>query len=183
MSIRARRSPASARFYRVAGVRPWAAVAAAGALAAAVTGCGQDAARNNLRAPGDEFDPALVLDGPRGGEASRGMAGATAGVAARPLAASKSPRWSDVEMAIRNVAEASFVGVRAVERADGRIAATTVLEDGQVGSVVATRDASGAIAFDCRLSTFPDAARDGAFAKALGAEMQRLAAVPRPVTR
>lgn len=183
MANRARRSPASARFYRVAGARAAFAVAVAWAIAAALAGCRTDAARTNVRGPGDAFDPSVVLDGPRGPEASRGMASAAAGSASRPLAASASPRWSDVEMAIRNVAGESFVGVRAVERVGARIAATTVLEDGQVGSVVATRDASGAIAFDCRLSTFPDAARDGAFAKALGAEMQRLAAIPRPVTR
>lgn len=183
MASRSLGNPASARFYRVAGARAALAGALGGALAAALAGCAPDAAQGNLRGPGDRFDPAVVLDGPRGPDASRAMAAATAGTEARPLAASKAPRWSDVEMAIRNVAGRSFVGVRAVERTGDRIAATTVLEDGQLGSVVATRDASGAIAFDCRLSTFPGAARDGAFAKALGAEMQRLAAIPRPVTR
>lgn len=134
-----------------------------------------------MRGPDDPFDPSVVLEGERAQAAEQAMLGPAAGHPARPLVpASDGVRWSDVPMAIRNVADASFVGVRSIDTAADRIQANTVLEDGQAGSVAAVRDASGAIGFECRLSTFPDAKRDGAFDAAVRKELLRLGAVRRP---
>ena len=174
MPIRAAIDQRSGCFYRVAAV---------GALAlGAVTGCSRpDAARSDVRGPGDRFDPSVVLEGDRARAAEQGMLTAAEGYRPRPLVpAADGVRWSDVPMAIRNVADASFVGVRSVDTSGDRIEVNTVLQDGQPGSVAAVRDASGAITFECRLSTFPDAKRDGAFDAAVRKELLRLGAIPRP---
>lgn len=174
MPIRAGIDHRSSCFYRVAAV----GAASLGWLSA----CSQpDAARSDVRGPGDRFDPAVVLEGDRARAAEQGMLVATEGYRPRPLVpAADGVRWGDVPMAIRNVADASFVGVRSIDTSGDRIEAHTVLEDGQAGSVAAVRDASGAITFECRLSTFADAKRDGAFDAAVRKELLRLGAIARP---
>lgn len=106
---------------------------------------------------------------------------AAEGYRPRPLVpAADGVRWSDVPMAIRNVADSSFIGVRSIDTSADRISANTVLEDGQRGTVAAIRDEAGAITFECRLSTFPDAKRDGAFDAAVREELLRLGKIRRP---
>jgi hypothetical protein len=161
-------------FYRVA-IAVWLAAAALPA------GCsGEDAVRSNRRAPEDRFDPTVVLEGKSAERAERGMVSATAGYPGRPLVAEPGGRWSDVPMAIRNVARESFRGVRSFETSGDRIVAATVAEDGQPGTVTAARAPDGAISFECSLGTFPDSSRDAAFASALRAELARLGAIRRP---
>lgn len=162
-------------FYRVA------VAASLGSVAALAAGCsGGDAARTNRRAPEDRFDPSVVLRGEAATEAERGMVSATAGHAGRPLAAAPGGRWSDVPMAIRNTARAAFLGVRSFETSGDRIVASTVREDGQAGTVTATRAPDGTIGLECTLGTFPDESRDAAFVSALRGELARLGAIRRP---
>ena len=164
-------SPSSARFYRCAVL--------AGAVACAA--CRPDAATTNRRAPGDEFDPTVVLQGRSADAAEGAMAGAAAGHAARPLAAAADGvRWSDVELAMTNVARRSFVGVEAYDRTENAVVATTILADGQRGTVIASRDALGAISFRARLGTLADDRRDRAFELDAAKELRRLGAIPRP---
>jgi hypothetical protein len=174
MSTRAAGVQRSGCFYRVAAL---------GALPlACVCACSQpDAARSDVRGPGDQFDPGVVLEGNSARAAEQGMLAAAEGYRPRPLVpAADGVRWGDVPMAIRNVADASFVGVRSVDTSADRIVANTVLEDGQRGTVAAVRDEAGAITFECRLSTFADAKRDGAFDAAVRKELLRLGALRRP---
>lgn len=109
------------------------------------------------------------------------MTGPTAGYQARPLVpAADGVRWEDVEMAITNVSKRSFVGVTAYDRTADRVVGSTVLADGQRGSVVAERGAKGAIAIHAKLGTFADASRDRSFEEAVSAELRRLGAIRRP---
>lgn len=162
-------------FYRVA-------LAVSLAVGATIpSGCsGGDVARSNRRGPEDRFDPTVVLEGKAAEQAERGMVSAAAGYAGRPLLAEPGGRWSDVPMAIRNVARASFRGVRSFETSADRIVASTVAEDGQPGTVTALRAADGTISFECSLGTFADQSRDARFASELRAELARLGAIRRP---
>lgn len=150
-------------------------------LAALAAGCAPDAASTDVRGRGDLFDPDVVLTGASAEAAVSAMQVPAAGRPTRPLqAAPAGVRWSDVPMAIRNVASVTFHGVASVAEAMDEVDAVTLAGDGQRGRVRATRDAGGAVRLDVQLGTFPDAARDGAFARALEAELRRLGAIPRP---
>ena len=166
-----------ARFYGFAATGR-AVVPALLLLAAACAS--PDPAATNRREPGDRFDPAVVLSGQKAGRAEEAMVGATAGYAPRPLQEAPEGRWSDVPMAIRNVAKAHFAGVRSFDTSGDRIVASLALEDGQAGTVTATRDGAGAVSFACSLGTFPDAVRDDAFLGSLRAEFLRLGRIGRP---
>jgi hypothetical protein len=166
-----------ALFYGV----PAATAAAVPALILAAAGCSSGVpAATNRREPGDRFDPSVVLGGEKADRAEEAMVAATAGHAARPLQEAPAGRWSDVPMAIRNAARAHFAGVRSFDTSGDRIVASLALEDGQAGTVTATRDAAGTVSFECSLGTFPDAGRDQAFLASLRAEFARLGRLRRP---
>lgn len=123
----------------------------------------------------------MVLDGSRAGAAEGALVGAAAGHSPRPLVpAAGGVRWSDVELAMTNVSKRSYVGVQAYDRTENAVVATTILADGQRGTVTAARDASGAISFRAQLGTFPDERRDRAFERDAGTELRRLGAISRP---
>lgn len=140
-----------------------------------------DAATTDRRAPGDQFDPDVVLTGAAARDAVAAMQVPAAGHATRPLvAAAPGVRWSDVPMAIDNVASVGFLGVLSSAATADRVEAVTVSADGQHGIVVATRGADGAVTFAVRAGTFAEPARDDALARALDRELRRLGAIRRP---
>jgi len=149
--------------------------------ATAVAGCRlPDAATTNRRGPGDEFAPTLVLEGGSARDAIRAMRAPAAGDQPRPLlTAETGVRWSDAEMAIRNVADRRFVGVAAVERSDSRVVASTVAADGQSGFVEAILLADGHVECRARL-TMLDRRLDADFEADFATELRRLGQVPRP---
>lgn len=150
-------------------------------LAALAAGCAPDAASTDVRGRGDLFDPDVVLAGSSAGAAVSAMQVPAAGHPTRPLEqAPDGVRWADVPMAIRNVASVTFYGVASVAEGKDGVEAVTLAGDGQRGRVRATIDAGGSVRFEVQLGTFPDAARDVAFAHALEAELRRLGTVPRP---
>lgn len=155
-----------------------AAVIAAATLA--TVGCRRDAAASDRRAPGDAFDPSVVLDGPRAAEAIDAMRGPAAGVPVRPLAvAAEGVRFSDAPMAIRNVAARSTVGITYMQQTDVACMARTVLPDGREGEVRVDRNADGSLASRARLAD-AGSPQDDAFARDVLAELRRLGAVKRP---
>ncbi len=148
---------------------------------AAGAGCAPDAATTNRRAPGDRFDPSVVLADARAGRAEDAMAATAAGDRARPLLpAADGVRWDDVEMAVTNVSKRSFVGIAAYRRTADTVVASTILSDGQQGTVTARRGADGVIGISAQLGTFPDESRDRGFADAVSVELRRLGAIKRP---
>lgn len=140
-----------------------------------------DAATSDRRAPGDRFDPDVVLSGSAADDAVAAMQVPAAGRATRPLlSAAPGVRWSDVPMAIENVASVGFLGIPSMSVTADRVEAVTVSADGQRGSVVATRGPGAAVAFAVQAGTFADPARDGDLARALDRELRRLATIRRP---
>ena len=155
-----------------------ASVTAVASLAA--SGCRRDVALSDRRAPGDAFDPSVVLDGPRASEAIDAMRAPAAGVATRPLvAAADGVRFSDAPMAIRNVAGRSTVGITFVQQTDVACLARTVLPDGREGEVRVDRTADGSLAARARLAE-AGSPQDEAFARDVLAELRRLGAIKRP---
>ena len=172
------RAPSVTRFgpfYRCAAI-------VVAAFPVALSGCGgPDAASTNARWEGDQFAPNVVLSGASADAAVGGMRAPTAGYQARPLvAAADGVRWSDVKMAIRNVAEQSYLGVQSIEATDALVTAAIISADGQRGSVRVTKGAAGEITAQVQLGTFPDPRADGAFAQGFDREMRRLGAIARP---
>ncbi len=165
----------SGPFYRCA------VIGMAGSLVA-LSGCGSpDAASTNARWEGDPFAPAVVLSGASADAAVSGMRAPSAGYQARPLVpAADGVRWSDVKMAILNVAERSFLGVPSIKVTDALVTAVIVSADGQRGSVRVTTGAAGEIVAEVQLGTFADPKADGAFAQEFDREMRRLGAIARP---
>ena len=105
----------------------------------------------------------------------------TAGYQARPLLpAADGVRWDDVEMAVTNVSKRSFVGVAAYQRTADTVVGSTILADGQQGTVTVRRGAEGSITVGAQLGTFPDEARDRAFTDAVTRELRRLGSIKRP---
>lgn len=155
-----------------------------GALLAvlALASCAQpDAATTDRRARGDRFDPDVVLAGAAADEAVAAMQVPASGHPTRPLvSAAPGVRWSDVPMAIDNVASVRFLGVLSTSVTPDRIEAAIVSADGQRGSVVATRGPGAGVAFAVRAGTFADPARDDALTQALDRELRRLGAIRRP---
>ena len=175
MQERAASITRSGPFYRCA------AIGVVGALAALAGCAGPDAATTNARWEGDQFAPAVVLSGASADAAVSGMRSPTAGYQARPLVpAADGVRWSDVKMAIRNVAERNFLGVQSIVATDALVTATIVSADGQRGSVRATKGAAGEITAQVQLGTFPDPKVDGAFVQEFDREMRRLGAIAQP---
>ena len=148
-------------------------------LAAAAGGCAPDAATDNVRWREDPFSPSVVMAGRPADAAVGAMRGPAAGAATRPLVASESPRWTDVPMAIRNVAGESFVGVDRIDGDDRTCVAQTVLPDGQHGTVTVHRRDDGSLECTARLSFSPTDA-DARFVEDLRRELRRLAAIKRP---
>jgi hypothetical protein len=146
----------------------------------AASGCRRDVASTDRRAPGDAFDPSVVLEGPRASEAIDAMRAPAAGVATRPLVvAADGVRFSDAPMAIRNVAGRSTVGITFVQQTDVACLARTVLPDGREGEVCVDRAADGALAVRARLAA-AGSPQDEAFARDVLAELRRLGAIKRP---
>lgn len=109
------------------------------------------------------------------------MSGVAQGQQTRPLEPAKDGvRWGDVEMALNNVARGSFVGISFYERTDRTIVGSTVLPDGQRGTVIAERDPAGAITIAARLGPLADERRDRAFEQDAAKELRRLGAIRRP---
>jgi len=165
----------SGPFYRCASIGVAASLVA-------MAGCGSpDAASTNARWEGDQFAPAVVLSGAAADAAVSGMRAPSAGYQARPLVpAADGVRWSDVKMAILNVAERSFLGVPSIKVTDALVTAVIVSADGQRGSVRVTKGAAGEIVAEVQLGTFADPKADGAFAQEFDREMRRLGAIARP---
>ena len=165
----------SGPFYRCA------AIGVVGSLVALAGCAGPDAATTNARWEGDQFAPAVVLSGATADAAVSGMRSPMAGYQARPLVpAADGVRWSDVKMAILNVAERSFLGVPSIKVTDALVTAVIVSADGQRGSVRVTKGAAGEIVAEVQLGTFADPKADGAFAQEFDREMRRLGAITRP---
>ena len=140
-----------------------------------------DAASDNKAQPGDAFPPEVVLKGATATAAIAGMRQPTAGYQARPLVpAVDHVRWSDVQMAMRNVASRQFLGVQSFESGADRCVATMLTADGQDGTVTVERVSSGDFTTVVNIGVFPDPQRDELFAKAFAAEMLRLGAIARP---
>jgi hypothetical protein len=158
-------------FYRVAAV-----------ASCLLTSCTlPDAASDNKSEPGDTFPPEVVLKGSSSTAAVAGMRQPTAGYQARPLVpAVDHVRWSDVPMAVRNVASRQFLGVQSLESGVDRVVATVLAADGQDGTVTVERISSGDFTTVVNIGVFTDSQRDELFAKAFTAEMLRLGAIPRP---
>ena len=158
-------------FYRVALV-----------ATCALTSCSlPDAASDNTTEPGDVFPPAVVLKGSSATAAVAGMRQPTAGYQARPLIpAVDHVRWSDVPMAIRNIASKQFLGIQSMDSAADRCVAVTLTPDGQAGTVTVERISSGNFTTVVQLGVFPEPKKDELFAKAFEAEMLRLGAMLRP---
>jgi hypothetical protein len=148
-------------------------------LVGAAGGCAPDAATDNVRWQEDPFSPAVVMNGRPADAAVGAMRGPGAGAATRPLVASEAPRWSDVPMAIRNVAGESFLGVDRIDADDRTCVARTVQADGQDGTVTVRRRDDGSLECTARLSFAPPAA-DDRFVAELRRELRRLAAIKRP---
>ena len=109
------------------------------------------------------------------------MTATAAGYPARPLVpAADGVRWDDVEMAVTNVSKRSFVGVAAYERTADTVIASTILADGQQGTVTVRRGSDGGIRIGAQLGTFPDESRDRGFADAVSEELRRLGSIRRP---
>ena len=153
--------------------------ASCAALAAVAGGCAPDAASDNVRWREDPFSPSVVMQGRPADAAVGAMRAPAAGAATRPLLASEAPRWSDVPMAIRNVASVSFVGVDRVDADDRTCVARTVQADGQDGAVTVRRRDDGSLECSARLSFSPTDA-DARFVEELRRELRRLAAIKRP---
>ena len=141
-----------------------------------------DASASNHRAPEDRFSPAVTLDGSRKDAAVGGMRAAAAGYDARPLvpAGGAGVRWSDVPMAIRNVAGVQFLGVQSIVVDPARAVATVVSPDGERGTATATLQPDGSIRVSAQVGVFPSTDRDAAFEHAIGAELVRLGRIARP---
>lgn len=167
-------------FYRQRILHAAVSVAVIAAATLSAVGCRRDAAASDRRAPGDAFDPSVVLDGPRAAEAIDAMRGPAEGVPTRPLAAAaEGVRFSDAPMAIRNVAGRSTVGITHMQQTDVACTARTVLPDGREGEVRVDRDAGGSLAAHARLAD-AGSAQDDAFARDVLAELRRLGALKRP---
>lgn len=140
-----------------------------------------DAASNNKTEPGDVFPPAVVLKGSSADSAIAGMRQPTTGYQAQPLIpAVDRVRWSDVPMAIRNVASTQFVGIQSLDSGADRCVAVTLIPDGQAGNITVERVSSGDFTTFVQLGVFPEPRKDELFAKAFQAELLRLGAIPRP---
>jgi hypothetical protein len=141
-----------------------------------------DASASNRRAPEDRFSPSVALEGTKKDAAVGGMRAAATGYDARPLvpAGGAGVRWSDVPMAIRNVAGVQFLGVQSIVVDAARAVATVVSPDGERGSVTATLQADGSVRVSAQVGVFPSPDRDSAFEHALSAELLRLGRIPRP---
>ena len=140
-----------------------------------------DAVSDNKAAPGDTFPPDVVLKGSNANAAIAGMRQPTVGYQARPLVpAADHVRWTDVPMALRNVASKQFIGIQSFESGADRFVAVTLAADGQAGAVTIERISSGDFTVVVQLGVFPDASKDELFAKAFEAEMLRLGAILRP---
>lgn len=156
-----------------------AAVALAGSL---VAGCAlPDAAASSKPSREDAFPPDVVLDPAQQRAALDAMRTAGAGVPVRPLvAAQNGVRWSDVETAVRNVADRQFLGVFGAESRADVFTAGLQTEDGQPGSVTVRRQADGRIVAHADIGIFSNFAKEQEFESAFDAEMRRLGAIPRP---
>jgi hypothetical protein len=136
-------------------------------LVGAAGGCAPDAATDNVRWQEDPFSPAVVMNGRPADAAVGAMRGPEA------------TRWSDVPMAIRNVAGESFLGVDRIDADDRTCVARTVQADGQDGTVTVRRRDDGSLECTARLSFAPTDA-DDRFVAELRRELRRLAAIKRP---
>jgi hypothetical protein len=140
-----------------------------------------DASASTKPSQQDVFPPDVVLDASQQRAALDAMRSAGAGVAVRPLvAAQNGVRWSDVETAVRNVADTQFLGVFGVESKPEVFTAGLQTEDGQPGSVTVRRQADGRIVAHADIGIFSNFAKEQQFEDAFDAEMRRLGAIPRP---
>ena len=159
----------------------WSAVAAS-LVAALTAGCSQpDAAASVKPSPHDTFPPDVVLGDPQQRAVLDAMRSAGAGVPVRPLVvAEHGVRWSDVETAVRNVADEQFLGVYGVVSKPDAFTAGLQTEDGQPGSVTVRRQADGRIVAHADIGIFSNFTKEQAFETAFDAELLRLGAIPRP---
>jgi hypothetical protein len=150
-----------------------------GALAA---GCSlPDAAASTKPARQDVFPPDVVLDGTQQRQLLDAMRAAGAGVPVRPLvAAQNGVRWSDVETAVRNVADVQFLGVYGVASKPDVLTAGLQTEDGQPGTVTVRLQADGRIVAHADIGIFSNFTKEQEFEAAFDTEMRRLGAIPRP---
>ena len=159
----------------------WSGVAASLVVALAA-GCSQpDAAASVKPSPHDAFPPNVVLDDAQQRAALDAMRAAGAGVPVRPLVvAEHGVRWSDVETAVRNVADDQFLGVYGVVSKPDVFTAGLQTEDGQPGSVTVRRQPDGRIIAHADIGIFSNFTKEQAFESAFDAELRRLGSIPRP---
>lgn len=159
----------------------WSAVLATLAAVLAA-GCSlPEAAASTKPSRQDVFPPDMVLDAAQQRAALDAMRAAGAGVAVRPLvAAQNGVRWSDVETAVRNVADKQFLGVFGIEAKPEVFTAGLQTEDGQPGSITVRRQVDGRIVAHADIGIFSNFTKEQKFENAFDAEMRRLGAIPRP---
>jgi hypothetical protein len=149
-------------------------------LAGAAPGCRPDAAASNRPAPEDAFPPNRVL---APGDEARvlGALQATAeGEPARPLVpAPGGYRWTDVPGALRAAAGACFAGVASISQKDDEVVAALVLDDGQRGTAIATRQRDG-VAVVVHLGVFGQPAREAEFERAFQRALRQMGAARKP---
>jgi hypothetical protein len=147
-----------------------------------LAGCSApDAASTTAPGPGDILPPNLVLDGREQRELLDAMRAPGAGLAVKPLVpAPDGVRWSDVETAVRNVADKQFLGVAAVESTPTEFRAELQTQDGQDAKVVVQLGLDGRITADATIGIFSQLGAERRFEKAFDAELLRLGAIPKP---
>ncbi len=147
-----------------------------------LSGCTQpDAATTDIDSPADEFPPSVVLDSKQQAQVLADMRAAAQGYAPRPLVtAPDGVRWSDVTMAIRNVADKQFLGYVSAESTADQCTVWVQMPDGQDGTIVARRDAGGRITATARLGVLGEPKQEQEFVVAFDAELRRLGAIARP---
>ena len=156
--------------------------AAVSLLLALAAGCSQpDAAASVKPSPHDPFPPDVVLSDSQQRAVLDAMRAAGAGVPVRPLVvAEHGVRWSDVETAVRNVADDQFLGVYGVVSKADVLTAGLQTEDGQPGSVTVRRQGDGRIVAHADIGIFSNFTKEQAFETAFDAELRRLGSIPRP---
>jgi hypothetical protein len=147
-----------------------------------LAGCSlPDAASSTVPAPDDQFPPDLVLDAGKQRLVLDAMRGPGAGLPLKPLvAAPQGVRWSDVETAVRNVADKQFLGVAGVQSTDHEFRAELQTPDGQDAHIVVRLAPDGRITGDVTIGIFSQPGAERRFEQAFDAELARLGAIPKP---
>ncbi len=171
------------------GHRPFCSVPAlfyraccAAVFAGLCASCSQDAAARNRPDPADQFPPNKVLSTSDQQVVMGVLNHSAEGHTPRPLlAAPEGFRWSDVPGALSAAAGPCFMGVAEVSSTDEEAKATLVMPDGQEGTAIVTRTATG-VAIRASLGVRGNPELEAEYEKLFHAALKRMGQQRRPQT-